>query len=232
MPNNDVKVLFNRNPLVLAGKIEEPPVSEIKNTFALWNASYDDAVRYGGEITREALRAMNLRHDRKNIIVDTKIHMLIKGMCPAIPGWHTDGVPRNANKDPGGADAPDTFAQEGDTRFNRYHLLVTGKGCLTHYINCPIQVPIPDKPSYDVYNILSKYISGVVKEDPTLIMEAPSCQVVEFDWYDIHTGIIATKNEWRYLIRVCESDYYQPRKDLRDVIRIQTQVYAPTNFGW
>lgn len=230
MPNVDV--LFNRNPLVLAGTIEAPPVSEIKNTFALWNASYDDAVRYGGEITREALRAMNLRHDRKNIIVDTKIHMLIKGMCPAIPGWHTDGVPRSPDKDPSGKDPPDTFAQEGDTRFNRYHILVSGEGCLTQYINRPIQVPIPDQPSYDVYNLMSKSISGRVKEDPSLVMTIPSCQVVEFDWWDIHTGTIATKNEWRYLIRVCESDYYQPRKDLRDVIRIQTQVYAPTNFGW
>lgn len=56
MSNNDVKVLFNRNPLVFSGKIEEPPVSEIKNTFALWNASYDDAVRYGGEITRDRIQ--------------------------------------------------------------------------------------------------------------------------------------------------------------------------------
>jgi hypothetical protein len=57
-----MKVKFSRNPLKYAGVIEEPPVLEIKNTFGLWNASLDDAVRYGGEVTREAIRAMNIRH--------------------------------------------------------------------------------------------------------------------------------------------------------------------------
>ena len=79
-----VDVLFNRNPLKFGNMIEQPSAIEIKNTFGLWNASLDDAIRYGGEITRQAIKAMNLRHDRKNIIVDTKIHMLMKGMCPAI----------------------------------------------------------------------------------------------------------------------------------------------------
>ena len=75
-------------------------------------------------MTREAIGAMNMRHDRKNIIVDTKIHMLMKGMSPAIPGWHTDGAPRDNNKNPGGSGKPDTFAQENDPRPNRYHLLI------------------------------------------------------------------------------------------------------------
>lgn len=227
-----VEVLFNRNPIIFSGTMEQPPVSEVKNTFALWNASYDDAVRYGGDITRQALRAMNLRHDRKNIIVDTKIHMLIKGMSPAIPGWHTDGVPRDAKKNPGGKAEPDTFAQEGDDRFNRYHLLVTGQGCLTQYINLPIVVPIPDKPSYDVYQLMSSHVTKLVKEAPHFVSTMPSCQVMQFDWWDIHTGVVASKNEWRYLIRACESDYYEPQSDLREVIRLQTQVYAPHNFGW
>ncbi len=229
---NTTEVLFSRNPLILAGKMEEPPVSELKNTFALWNASFDDAVRYGGPVTREALRAMNLRHDRKNIIVDTKIHMLMKGMSPAIPGWHVDGAPRDNLKNPGGSGMPDTFAQEGDDHFNRYHLMVTGQGCLTQYINRPMYIPIPDKPSYDVYTMMSEHVSDRVKQDPSLIMTVPSCQAIEFDWWDVHTGVIASKNEWRFLIRVCESDYYEPRKDLREVIRLQTQVYAPYNFGW
>ena len=224
---------FNRNPIVVGAKqIEEPPVSELKNTFGLWNASYDDAIRYGGAITREALQAMDIRHDRKNVIVDTKIHMLMKGMCPAIPGWHCDGAPRNKDKHPAGKDAPDTLAQEGDERFNHYHLLVTGEGCLTQFIARPIGVPIPVEPDYEVYGVMSKYVQSRVTEDPSLVMTVPSKTSVEFDWWDIHTGVLAEKNEWRYLIRVCESDYYEPQRDLRQVIRMQTQVYAPTNFSW
>jgi hypothetical protein len=227
-----VNMRFCRNPLKFAGSIEEPPLLEMKNTFGLWNSSLDDAVRYGGEITRQAIKAMNLRHDRKNIIVDTKIHMLMKGMSPAIPGWHVDGAPRDNNKNPQGSGKPDTFAQENDPRPNRYHLLVTGQGCLTQYINQPISAPIPSTPSYQVYEMMSTHIQQKVKNNPDLIMSVPSCTVIEFDWWDIHTGIIAKKNEWRYLIRVCESDYYEPQKDLREVIRMQSQVYAPHNFSW
>lgn len=226
------EVLFNRNPLTLSGKIEQPTDNEIKSTFGLWNASLDDAIRYGGDITREAIRSMNLRHDRKNIIVDTKIHMLMPGMSPAIPGWHTDGAPRDNLKNPGGSGLPDTFAQEGDERFNRYHILVTGVGCLTQFIRQPIKVSIPAQPDFNVYAIMSENVRRQVHDSPWLTREVPTCQTVEFDWWDIHTGVIATKKEWRYLIRVCESDYYEPRTDLREILRMQSQVYAPRDFGW
>jgi hypothetical protein len=232
--NNEktTKVLFNRNPLVIGGSIEQPPTNELKNTFGLWNASLDDAVRYGGEITRLALRAMNIRHDRKHVIVDTKIHMLMKGMSPAIPGWHTDGAPRDNTKNPGGSGKPDIFAQENDPRPNRYHLLVTGTGCLTKFVNSPLYVPIPSEPSYEVYNMMSQYVQDLTSKPVFRTMTVPSATVVEFDWWDIHTGVVASANEWRYLIRVAESDYYQPRSDLREIIRMQSQVYAPTNFSW
>lgn len=225
------EVKFNRIPLHAGNLIEQPPELELKNTFSLWNASYDDAIRYGGAITRDALQAMNLRHDRKNIIVDTKIHMLMPGWSPAIPGWHVDGAPRNAQYHPNGSDAPDTLIQER-LRYNRYHILVTGSGCLTKYINRPLYVPIPSAPSYEVYSIMSKFVQDHATRHPEDVSTFDSCRVYEFDWWDIHTGVIASKKEWRYLIRVCESDYYEPRKDLREVIRMQSQIYSPTDFGW
>ncbi|MFP8823477.1 hypothetical protein, partial [Enterobacter cloacae] len=73
---------------------EKPSQDDIKNTQGLWNASFDDAFRFGGDVTRAALQAINLRGDKKHIVVDVKTHMLMPGMIPAIPGWHTDGVPR------------------------------------------------------------------------------------------------------------------------------------------
>ena len=229
---NFTEVLFNRQPLVKGLTIEQPSQSLVKNTFGLWNASLDDAAKYGGELTRYAIRKMNLRHDRKNIIVDTKVHMLMPGWSPAIPGWHADGAPRDkVTFNPNGSDKPDTFAQE-TLRPNRYHILVTGTGCLTQYINRPLYVPIPSEPSYDVYSIMSKYVQRKVTEQPEIVSSFDSCRVYEFDWWDIHTGVIATKKEWRYLIRVCESDFYEPQKDLREVIRMQSQIYSPADFGW
>ncbi len=233
---NTVPVLFNRYLRPITGSIEAPSVSEIKNTFGLWNASLDDAMRYGGELTRQSIRAMNLRYDRKHIIVDTKVHMLMVGMSPAIPGWHTDGAPRDNLGNPNGTGMPDTFMQETLDNPPRYHILVTGTGCLTKFINKPIMLDIPDKPSFDVYTMMSGAVNKMVYEDPNvdpnLVASIPSCTVMEFDWWDVHTGVIATKKEWRYLIRVTETDFLEPQKDLREVIRTQSQVYSPYNFGW
>ena len=215
----------------MTGTIPQPSMDEIKTTFGLWNASFDDAMKFGGDITREALRAMDLRHDRKNIIVDTKIHMLMPGFSPAIPGWHTDGVPRDKNKNPQGKDVPCLLDQENEERPHRYHILVTGTGCLTQYIAEPLELDLKDR-DYALYAEMSNKVQELVKAKKVKTLEAPTCQVIEFDWWDIHTGIVATKHEWRYLIRVCETDYYEPQKDLRKIIRLQSQVYSPANFGW
>lgn len=228
--NNAVEILFNRNPVKYVATIEQPSQTEIKNTFGLWNASYDDAIRYGGELTRYALRKMNLRHDRKNIVIDTKIHMLMPGWSPAIPGVHQDGSPRDINHNPNGKGPPDILAQE-KLRYNRYHMLVTGTGCLTKFVNRPIIISIPEEPSYEVYNLISSHVNEVSQKE-NIFTEVPSCTVVEFDWYDLHTGVVATKKEWRYFIRVCESDFCEPEKDLRQVVRMQSQIYSPINYSW
>ena len=224
--------LFNRRALEIGRSIAPPPVGELKSTFGLWNASLDDAVRYGGPVTRDALQAMNLRHDRKHVVVDTKVHMLLPGMSPANGGWHTDGAPRDASKSAQGTGLPDIQAQEDDSRPNRYHLLVTGSGCLPRFLARPIEVPLPSAPSSDLYTIMSDFVAAEVERTPSLSIPVPSCTVVEFDWWDIHTGVVARASEWRFLVRVCETDYYEPRRDLREVIRLQTQVYAPPNLGW
>lgn len=223
------KVLFNRNPLTYAGKIEQPSLDTLKGTLGLWNASMEDAIKYGGELTRAALSAMNIRNDRKHVIVDTKIHMLKPGMCPAIPGWHVDGTPRGeAPNYTWHTGMPDLYAQE-EMRAPRFHLLVTGEGCLTDFINEPIALDMPNKTG-KMFKMMSEQLDE--KKDSLNIITAPSCQVVEFDWWDIHAGVSATKSEWRYLIRVTESDFAAPQTDLRDVIRMQQQVYAPLQFGW
>lgn len=81
---------------------------------------------------------------------------------------------------------------------------------------------------------MSKAVNALIDRAPggDWTIRAPSCQVVEFDWWDIHQGVVATKKEWRYLIRVMETDFCEPERDLRNVIRTQQQVYAPIDFGW
>jgi hypothetical protein len=191
----------------------------------------EDAIKFVGDLTREALQAIELKNDRKHVVVDVKVHMLMPGMLPAIPGWHTDGVPRPQK------DKPDLRLQEGSNP-TRYHLLVTGRHCLTEFIDNPITLDVPDEPNSDLYKTIDKRIEDSLKpyniDDPLqpVIVSIPSARVLTWDWWTLHRGIPATGHEWRYLIRVAETDHQEPLRDLREVLKTQQQVYVPLNFGW
>lgn len=247
-------VTFNRRPPILGPTIEQPPQELVKNTPSLWQADLDTAVRYGGELTHAALGAMNLRGDKRFTVVDTKVHMLMPGQCPAIPGWHTDGAPRllaspqdltgHLAHSPTGQGPPDLRVQEHwgeEGRTPRFHLLVTGHGCLTEFLWNPLTIDIAEVASPDLYAELTTVVEQkrgldyVAGEDlATSFRFAPSCTVIEWDWWNLHQGILAQQREWRFLIRVTESDYHEPLPPSRlpEIIRTQQMVYTPMRFGW
>ena len=229
-------MIFNRHPLTFGNRIEQPSQELIRNTLGLVNASVEDALRYGGDITREAIGAMELRNDHRYVIVDVKVHMLMPGFYAAIPGWHTDGVPRGLDGNPLSKALPNLHAQEqielgryAGRRPTRYHMIVTGTGCLTEFVGAPYEFPVDlGEPQATLYADMNRHVEGTA---PATI-SVPSCRVTEFDWWDIHRGVEATQHEWRYFIRVAEIDIAIPERDLRKVIRTQHQVYAPQHFGW
>lgn len=222
---------FNRGEVQFGNKIEKPSQDDIKNTQGLWNASFDDAFRFGGDVTRAALQAMNLRGDKKHIVVDVKTHMLMPGMIPAIPGWHTDGVPRGGKSLSPASGAPHIHMQEG-TESPRYHLLVVGGDCPTKFIaSRNINLVTENLPN--LYAGISSQVCEMDDKGLLDTYDAPDGQVVEWDWWELHTAQQARAPGWRYLIRVTETDYLEPQKDLRLVLRNQQQVYLPTEkFGW
>ena len=223
-----MKLLFNRNPIVVGMSIEQPGEELVRNTLGLHKCSLEDAVKYGGELTRAALSVMDLRGDRKHVVVDTKVHMLMPGFTPAIPGWHTDGVPRGPNRDSVSRGAPDIFSQDdGTIRPHRYHLLVTGVGCLPEFVMAPLELDVSND---DLYAGMSRDVKAL--GDTVHTAPIPTCTAVSWDWWNIHRGITATRREWRFLIRVMETDMCEPIRDLRDIIRTQQQVYTPMEFGW
>lgn len=223
---------FNRGNLVYGNKIEQPSQELIKNTLGLHNASLEDALKYGGDLTREAIGAMNLTMTKKYVVVDTKIHMLLPGMCPAIPGWHTDGVPRGNLLDPTAKQHPNIHAQE-ELNSPIFHLLVTGESCLTQFVKeRNFKLDVPKEPDTNLYKMVSHQVNDFVNKGELTTFEAPSCTPVMWDWWEIHTGVPAKTHEWRFLIRVTESDIQKPKTDLRDIIRTQQQGYMPMEFGW
>jgi hypothetical protein len=192
-------------------------------------ASLEDAAKYGGDVTRSALMAISLTGTYKYVTVDTKVHMLMPGMNPSIPGWHTDGVPRDENNRPIGPDVPDQFRQE-ELRSPKYHLMVLGESdSRTEFVAHPLMLDMPVGGSYDMYRMMSEQVEANT-EKTTFAVEYG--QIATFGWWDMHRGIPAQSKGWRFLIRVTESDYLAPLTDLRSIIRTQIQAYVTPKFGW
>src|SRR5580700_1237659 len=91
--------------MMLGSRLPEFPRRVVKNEPMLFNCDFDAAWRLGGPITRyfidAVLRAGGFgspaeapRYFDAPIIVDTRVHMLMPGWYPCIPGWHHDDVPR------------------------------------------------------------------------------------------------------------------------------------------
>lgn len=226
-------VRFNRNPAKVTGSITQPTTAVIKQTPQLWNASLEDALLYGGDLTRTALGAMNIRGDKKHVIVDSKVHMLMPGMFPAIPGWHNDGTPRGE----GGVNtkAAPNFQLQEQLSDVRYHLLVTGTGSLTHFMSGPLDIEVENLDP-KAYEKITSRVNAEAKAYPNNVWTPPNTEsrahVVEWDWWNMHAAWAAERHEWRYLIRVLETDHDAPQTDLRNIIRTQQQVYVPQVFGW
>lgn len=226
-------MLFNRNSVKVGDSIPAPSQDAIENTLNLRQVSLEDAARYGGSITRQALGVMNFHGDRKNIIVDTKVHFLLPGMCPSIPGWHNDGVPRGAELDPAGKGTPRFYAMEHNLVSEpHYHLLVTGTHCPTLFLKGKIELVGLDDAGRDAYAEMTRQVNSDIKGGFNETFESPDSTVLEWDWWTVHTAQKATGRGWRYLIRVTETDHIEPRTNPADFIRTQNNVYAPMEYGW
>lgn len=233
-------MLFNRNPFTLGKPVEAPDAVTIKTTPSLWNASLDDAALFGGELTREVLQAVDLVGDRKYVTVDTKIHMLMKGMTPAMPGWHTDGVPRDRTGNPAAVGVPMLDVQEkldAAGKAPRYHLLVTGPHAPTEFLTRPAEISIPLDIGSDLYKHITTAVNNTLSRlrtdgDLPPVESVPPSQWVDWDWWNIHRAQPAMANGWRFLIRVTESDFLPPQTDIRQIIRLHNPVYLSGSYGW
>lgn len=218
--------------------METPSQDAIENSLNLRQVSLEDAARYGGSVTRNALGLLDLHGDRKHVIVDTKVHFLMPGMCPSIPGWHTDGVPRGETLDPAGSGDPVLSAMlDGSVSAPRYHLLVTGTHCPTRFLNGQWDFDSETLLKGGAKNLYSNMTQVINTYSDTLaryngFIDTEDSVMYQWDWWNIHTAQTATARGWRYLIRVTETDHITPRTNPADFIRTQNNVYAPMDFGW
>lgn len=226
---------FNQAGVLLSPAIGDLDSKLIEGTLNLRRASLTDAALFGGPLIRTCLEQAPLKGDREYVFVDTKVSLLMPGWMPAIPGWHTDGVPRGVAYGQGfdsastGAPSMKDQQRQSDTGyFPRYHTIIVGNDCPTKFLVSPLKLDLENSESEDLYAEMTRLVDERID---SLLQVCPSRnQWASWDWWNIHAATEAIERGWRLLIRITESDTVTPVS--AGFIRAQNQVYVPREFGW
>jgi hypothetical protein len=195
-----------------------------------FNSDWNFAHENGGEITRAFLGALPPDW-RENIVFDSRVHMLMPGWYPAIPGYHHDDVPRP--EIPVGQHFATAGQPDYDSpRYRSEHILA-----LVNAEICPTKFAIgectmPAIPEGDlIYRAWHKEVIALVESGDLKLIETPDRQLVYFDCETFHTGDKAVTNGWRWFGRVTRNS--DRTKTITNEIRRQVQVYLEFPMeGW
>lgn len=203
----------------------------IKNEVMFFNSSLAFAFDNGGPITRSFI--MNLPDDwnTDEVVIDTRIHMLMPGWYPAIPGYHHDDVPR--------PDIPagQHFLTAGQPDYDnpRYlseHIigLVNADVCPTHFATGVATFSeVPEGKT--IYKHWHPEVLNHIEEGNLQKWEAPDRTLLKFNHATWHTGSKAIGNGWRWFGRVSRNT--DRVKKITNEIRVNAQVYLEFPMeGW
>lgn len=196
--------------------------SFIKNEPMLFNADYAFAASNGGKITRAFLCALSKQWDRKeDIIIDSRVHMLMRGWWPCIPGWHHDDVPRKDSDGQPNYENPAYHAEH-------CMMLVNGGIAPTQFAIGTIRLP-EARPGEITYGKWHPLVADAIREGRMSMMSAPDKRLIFFDAHTFHMGVRAERDGWRFFIRASR----KTGRKATNEIRSQVQVYLETpHIGW
>lgn len=192
----------------------------IKNEPMFFSASREFATIQGGPITREFLS-----HLPKGVepIIDSRMHMLMPGWYPCIPGWHLDDVPRTR---------ADGQPEHDHPAYKSWNVMaIIGDASITEFIKGDVELADVGFHEGAVYGQWNAEINRQLqsKNCSIAIRQAPDSTMITFKYGAFHRGVPATKFGWRFFIR---ANYNTARRVMNE-IRKQTQVYLPVpEAGW
>ena len=198
----------------------------IEQETCLYSADPIFAIRNGGPLTlsimKKLLEEVNFITQDDNYrypIIDTRVHMLMPGQCPAIPGWHCDNVPRSSYN------AQPDLALISPHQIN-YTVLIGSEENIapTEFINREKIIPFnPEK----VWGSVSDFINQNMESFWHDIISVEDGTILEFNGPTIHRATPATKRGWRFFFRM--SFMSNPAQNK---IRNQSMIYATEDMGW
>lgn len=223
------KISFNSDLSIVTHLERKFTDEDVKNELMLFSASYEFARENGGIITKSFLDAIPLGYkvDGK-LIIDSRVHMLMKGWYPCIPGWHHDDVERKGDKNQPNYVDPSYHAEH-------FFMVINTHICPTEFLIGTITLDTPEENEivYDSFNkqINNQIFAGVCSKP----IQVEDSTVYYFDWETFHRGTVSLEKGWRLFIRATRysnDERFNERKQ-RQEIRKQTQVYlSAVEAGW
>lgn len=231
-----------RSEVQLGEHLHVQPIETVKNEPMLFNARGDWAYVNGGPITRDFLEAFlidNPELSLEDVVFDSRVHMLMPGWFPCIPGFHHDDVPRLRK------DGQPWYAENEIARAWSSMYVIDPRGLYRskHAMGmvgddiCRTQFALGEAKFTPVSegNVLyrqwhpevERHLSFGHLED----WSAPMHQLVYFDDRTWHQGVEATGSGWRWFGRASwDTDRV---KNVTNEIRRQVQVYMANPMeGW
>jgi len=222
---------FNSQCTELKKFAENASNEDIKNEPMFFNCDLDFAYKNGGKITKSFIDKLPLNFKTMRAVFDSRVHMLMPGWYPAIPGWHHDDVPRAVI--PTGQHFITAGQPDYDNpRYKSKHILglVNADVCPTKFAigECTMSA-IPDGEL--IYRQWHNEIETLVSNGNLQLTTAKDRTLYYFDCDTFHTGGKAISNGWRWFGRV-SMDTERVDK-ITNEIRRQVQVYLEFPMeGW
>lgn len=199
------------------------PDHVVKNEPMFFNCDLEYAYKNGHDITRTFLDGLPEDWKLDDVVLDSRVHMLMPGWYPCIPGWHHDDVPRSTPTGQPNYDNPE---------YRSEHLmgLVNAHLAPTSLIYGTVDVSEPDY-NTTIYQVWHPQVQAQVDSGKVMELSPQSGSYIQFDAHTFHTGTKAVANGWRWFIRLSRNT--NRVKFITNEVRHQVQVYMddPTQ-GW
>lgn len=225
---------FNSEVFPLRPFAREVSNDEIKNEPMFFNSSLPYAYIHGGPITRSFIDNLPMKYllaDVTEFVFDSRVHMLMPGWYPAIPGFHHDDVPRPPI--PVGQHFITAGQPDYDTpRYHSKHImgLVNAETAPTEFALG--QCTMPEVPDGElIYRCWHQEVKKLIEKGELQSVMAPDRRLLMFDWQTFHQGTKCVKNGWRWFGRVSWNT--ERTKNVTNEIRRNAQVYLEFPMeGW
>lgn len=222
---------FNSKASIVGNFAQDISNDMIKNEPMFFNCDLEFAMEKGGPITKDFILSLPNEWLDSDCVFDSRVHMLMPGWYPAIPGFHHDDVPRPPI--PVGQHFITAGQPDYDNpRYLSEHIigLVNGDVCPTNFaLGTSTFSEIPDGEL--IYRKWHQEVVQKLKDGELTSFSAPDRTLVEFDWQTWHTGTKCVSNGWRWFGRVSRKT--DRAQNVTNEIRVNAQVYLEFPMeGW